>query len=425
MKARFFILTINYLPEPTGFAPKAAALAEHLARRGHEVTVFTGFPFAPHWRRRPEDRGRVWSRSREGTLTLYRLTHFIPRRPSALFERIAMEGSFSLAAGIAILPLLFQRRTRPDAILYIGAQPALAMLARLTAFATGAPYFVNITDLAAQAALDVGIAGSGVGRILAAFEFAAYKQAAGAGVLTQSFKDALTARGYPEDRIHLVRDPTDLASIRPLEPDGSFRARYDIPRDAHVLLSAGSMGKKQGLMNIVDAASLTRDLNVCWVFVGAGETLDDLVRAARERNLEHQVRFVPFQPEAEVSRMFADADVLVLNQLSAVKDTVIPSKLLTYMAAGKPVLAAINPTSQAAQLLRDADGGVLVAPEDPDALAEAARWCAAASPATMAAFGARNRAYAERHFDGRRIVAAHEQFMLDTLRRKAAPAFLT
>ena len=58
----------------------------------------------------------------------------------------------------------------------------------------------------------------------------------------------------------------------------------------------------------------------------------------------------------------------------SVKDTVIPSKLLTYMAAGRPVLAAVNPGSQAAEILREADGGALVAPEDPEALSAAARW---------------------------------------------------
>ena len=65
-----------------------------------------------------------------------------------------------------------------------------------------------------------------------------------------------------------------------------------------------------------------------------------------------------------MSETFADADLLLVNQVRAVKDTLIPGKLLTYMAAGRPVLVAANPESQAAQLLRDAGGGVLIAPED-------------------------------------------------------------
>lgn len=180
------------------------------------------------------------------------------------------------------------------------------------------------------------------------------------------------------------------------------------------------MGRKQGLMNVVSAAALTHDTAVFWMFVGDGEARLELVDAVRSRNLEHTVRFVPFQREEELSPMFAEADVLLLNQISAVKDTVIPSKLLTYMAAGRPVLAAVNPASEAARLLRDADGGVLVTPDDPEALAAAARWFTTADPDVLAAFSARSRAYAEQHFDQRKILMEHEEFILNTMR--TAPA---
>lgn len=415
--ARFFIVSINYAPE---VAPKTTAYAEHLARQGHTVHVFTGFPFAPDWVRRKEYRGRLFSRERAGNLTVHRLTHFIPRRPSSVLQRIVMEGSFSVAAFVPMVAMIIAGTDRPDAVLYIGAQPALAMLARVVATLAGCPYFVNVTDLAARAALDVGIVGRRLSRVLEAFEFAAYRKAEGAFVLCRSFEEALAARGYPAGRIHLIRDPTDLELIRPVPRDGAFRARYGIPVSAFVVLQAGSMGLKQGLMNVVAAANLARDTNICWVLVGAGEARSDLIEATRRQGLERSVRFVPFQPGNEISGMFASADVLLLNQLSAVKDTVIPSKLLTYMASGRPVLAAVNPTSQAAEIVRDADGGILVAPEDPEALSAAARWFRTQNADTMAAFGARNRAYAEAHFDQRKIVAAHEAFMLNMMSARTA-----
>lgn len=420
--ARFFIVSINYAPEPTGFAPKATALAEHLARQGHSVSVFTGFPFAPEWRRRAEDRGRFFSKERRSDVTVHRVTHYIARRPSSFLQRALMEGSFSAAAFVAILASLLKRNGRPDAVLYIGAQPAAAMLARIVSALAGCPYFVNVTDLAARAALDVGILGGRLSRILEAFELAAYRKAAGAGVLCRSFEEALVDAGYPRDRIHLLRDPTDLEQIRPVEPDGVFRARYGIPADACVVMYAGSMGRKQGLMNVLAAATRTRSANICWVLVGGGETHNELVETAGQHGLDAIVRFVPFQRDDELSAMFAAADVLLLNQIAAIKDTVIPSKLLTYMASGRPVLAAVNPTSQAAEILREAKGGALVAPDDPDALAAAARWFSTAHRETLARFGARNRAYAEEHFDQRKILAAHERIMLNTIRAASVSA---
>ena len=416
--ARLFILSINYAPEPTGFAPHAAALAAHLAARGHEVSVFTGFPFAPQWRRRAEDRGQLFRTERKDGATVYRLTHFIPRRPSSALQRILMEGTFSVAALPATTAAAI-RVGRPDALLYIGAQPALAMLTRIIATLFRRPYFVNVNDLAARAALDVGIVAGPLYRLLDTFEFAAYRAAAGASVLCRAFEDALVEHGYPGDRIRLIRSPIDIEQIRPAARDHRFRAAYGLPPDAFVVMHAGSMGKKQGLMNVVDAAAMTagsrlRQGRLRWVFVGDGEDKAALVESVRRRGLEEIVRFVPFQRDEDMTAMFAAADVLLLNQLSTVKDTVIPSKLLTYMSAGRPVIAAVNASSQGAEILREAEGGRIVAPEDPAALAEAARCFMALAPEQLSAFGARNRTYAEVHFDQRKILAAHERFMFGT-----------
>ena len=408
--ARLFIISINYAPEPTGFAPHAAAMAAHLAGRGHDVSVFTGFPFAPVWRRQAEDRGQLYRVEHKDGATVYRLTHFIPRRPSSVVQRILMEGTFSCFALPAAIAAVF-RGGRPDALLYIGAQPALAMITRIIAALFGRPYFVNVNDLAARAALDVGIIGGPLYRLLDNFEFAAYCGAAGASVLCRAFEDALVGHGFPVDRIRLIRSPIDIEQIRPVASDGSFRRRYSIPTDACVILHAGSMGKKQGLMNVVDAAAMNAGNRLRWVFVGDGEDKALLVEAVRARGLEDAVRFVPFQRDEELAGMFAAADVLLLNQLRAVKDTVIPSKLLTYMSAGRPILAAVNAGSQGAEILREADGGRLVAPEDPAALAAAAAWFMELPQAQLRSFGTRNRTYAEAHFDQRKILAAHEDFM--------------
>ena len=187
-------------------------------------------------------------------------------------------------------------------------------------------------------------------------------------------------------------------------------------------MHAGSMGLKQGLMNVVSAGGLTGGTGIRWALVGDGEARRELVEATRVNGLEDVVRFIPLQRDEELSQMFAAADVLLVNQVSRVKDTVIPSKLLTYMAAGRPVLAAVNPGSQGAEIVREADGGRVVAPDDPAALSAAARALATTDAGTLAAFGARNRAYAEAHFDQRKIVAAHEAFMLKMMSARPASA---
>lgn len=409
--ARLFILSINYAPELTGFAPHTTALAEHLARQGHEVSVFTGFPFAPHWRRRPEDRGRLFATERAGTLTVHRLTHYIPRRPSSVLQRVAMEGSFSLVALLAMAAAILTAR-RPHVLVYVGAQPALAMLARMVAAFTGRPYIVNINDLAARAARDVGILSGPMFRMLDTFEFAAYRKAAAASVLTSSFARALVEHGYPSDRIRVIRSPINIEQIRPIPQSGAWRAQHGIPAEAFVVSHVGSMGRKQGLMNVIAAAALTRGSRIRWVLVGAGEAGPELAEAARRQRLDEVVRFLPLLGHDRLPEVFAAADVLLLNQLGTVADTVIPTKLLTYMAAGRPVLAAVNAGSQAADLLRHADGGLLVAPDSPESLAAGVQSLMAMDPERLHLFGARNRTFAEEHFDQRNVLAAHEALIL-------------
>ena len=325
-----------------------------------------------------------------------------------------MEGSFSAVGFFAVMTAML-RTGRPDAFVYVGAQPALAMLARVVAALVRRPYVVRITDLAARAAVDVGIVGQRVARILDAFELAAYTKAAGAAVLCRSFERMLGEFGYPSDRIRVIANPIDVEQVRPESPSGRFRARYRIPNDAFVIMHAGSMGLKQGLLNVIAAAGRTSESEIHWVFVGDGEVRPQLVEAVRAGGLGRMVHFVPFQPEDSLSETFADADLLLVNQVRAVKDTLIPGKLLTYMAAGRPVLVAANPDSQAAQLLRDAGGGTLIAPEDPDALAAAALQFFRADADALRSLGERNREYAERHFDQRRILAEQEQFLLQQI----------
>jgi colanic acid biosynthesis glycosyl transferase WcaI len=188
------------------------------------------------------------------------------------------------------------------------------------------------------------------------------------------------------------------------------------------------MGLKQGLTNVIEAARQARDRPgdtrpIVWVLVGDGETREKLVQLVKDHELGNAVRLLPFQPAESMSQMFAAADVLLLNQVASVKDTVVPSKLLTYMAAGRPVLAAVNHSSQGAEILREANGGMLVEPEDPVALVRGVKALLDASPQQLADMGMRNRAYAEQHFDQRKILAAHESFILDRLAQlKGRPA---
>lgn len=409
------VLSLNYAPEPTGFAPHTTALCEHLVSNGHSVTVVTGFPFAPHWRRRPEHRGEFIRSERIHDVDVLRISHFIPRQPSRIISRLLLESSFCLVASLA---LLTRMRSNWDVILYIGAQPAIAMLARVLASLRHIPYVVAINDLAAHAAVEAGIVKRDwTWRTLSRFEFASYRRASSAIVLSSGFKDELVAQGYPSERIRIIRSPIDLDLIQPQSREGnSFRESHGLGKDEFLILYSGSMGLKQDLSTALEAARILRHFapSVRWVLVGEGELKPALERSILENRLMDVVKTLPLQPEAEMPDMFSAADVLFLGQLKGIKGSAIPSKLLTYMAAGRPILAAIHPMSEAAILMREAQAGFIVPPEDPQRLADAVRKLLA-SPDNLDAIGQRNRAFAEKHFDQSVVNAAQEAVLIEVL----------
>jgi colanic acid biosynthesis glycosyl transferase WcaI len=406
------VLSINYSPEPTGFAPHVTDLCEYLASKRHNVTVLTGFPFAPYWRRYNDYAGKFVKFETLNDVQLVRLTHFIPRKPSSILQRICMEGTFCMVAGMIFMRL---SRSHFDMVLYVGAQPSLAMLARIIGNAKKIPYVAAINDLAAQAAGEAGIARADpLKRILAKFEYSAYRKATGAIVLCEGFRDALRKNGYPDEKIKVIRSPINIDRIYPKKDKYAFRESYGIAKASFVVLWAGSMGIKQGLSNIIEASKLSKRLgiSVLWVLVGDGEARRSLEAEAKKYNLESYIKLLPFQPEDHLSDMFSTADVLLLNQLSTVKNTVMPSKLLTYMAAGLPVLAAVNADSQAAELMRASEGGVIVEPENPMALIEGLKGLIN-DKKIREEMGERNRIYAVEHFDRKKILISQEMFLMD------------
>lgn len=408
--SRLLIVTLNYAPEPTGFAPQTTALAEHLVSAGHDVTVVTGFPFAPRWTRSTNYRGAFARREEVNGVHVQRVSHFIPTKPGRAVERMLMEGSFALIGFALLVPYLFSGK-RCDLVIYVGAQPALAWLARILAVAWRIPYIVKITDLAAQAAVDVGMIDPGLwGTVLQRVEFSAYRRARAAIVLCDSFEKALTANGFPVDSIHMIRDSVDLSAIRPFGDGNRFRRRFGISSGEFVVLYAGSLGLKQGLLDIVDAAELasTGSSPVRWVLVGEGEMRNALAERIASSKLGDRILLLTLQPESDLSDMFAAADLLLLSQLRSVKDTVIPSKLLMYMAAGRPIVAALNSASQAAAIVREARSGVVVPPEDPRALAAAVAELRD-DPLCLDLMAVRGRAYAEQHFDRRVVLLAQQR----------------
>lgn len=402
---KILILGINYYPERTSVSPFTTGLSEHLAAQGHSVKVITAFPYYPDWRTWDGYRGKITQKENVNGVHIRRVLHFIPWKPSRLIERLLHDFSFAVAALLGGLG-----EGKCDVIYCSSPPPAVALAAYALSRLKRVPYTIKLTDLASEAALATGILRQGTQvRLARCLENFLYRNAETVFCLCDAFIDSLRARGIAAGQLHRIPDWGDTENIRPGPGDGVFRAANDISPDQFLLLHTGNMGKKQDLVNLVRAAELTRhDEHLVWVIVGQGEDRELVESEIRARKLEN-VRLLPLQPREALCRMYADADALLLNQKASVKDAVIPSKLLTYMSSGRPVIASVDTRSEAAREIRKAKCGLIVAPEDPAALVDGVDFLRTDS-ASRVWLGANGRAHAEVHFTKARVLGAYDRY---------------
>jgi len=360
------IVGSSYAPEEIGIAPYTSAFAEHLAARGHEVTVVTGMPSYPQWRIHPPYRGRWYTRELRGGVQVRRVRGYVSQRQS-LLRRGLHEGSF-LLGGLSALAA-----PRPDVV--VGVVPALGggIVARVVARQFRVPYVLIFQDLTAPAACQSGVDdGRRAAGLVAAAEGWAARGAAAVGVIAEGFRPYLESLGVDPGRIRRVRNWTHIDD--PMLDRATVRRRLDLPQDGMICLHAGNMGLKQGLANVVECArlALQADPALLFVLMGDGSQRPELVDLARRYRLSN-LRFLPIQPVQIFSSVLAAADLLLVNQRASVTNMSLPGKLTSYFAAGRPVVASVSPLSETAREIRDTGTGVLVPPDRPDLLLEAVR----------------------------------------------------
>ncbi|RKN12128.1 glycosyltransferase [Streptomyces radicis] len=386
MGERLLLVSTNYAPEQAGIGPYATQIAEHLAtRRAAEVHVLAGMPHYPAWRLDPAYRGRWRAEERRAGVLVHRRRHSVPPRQTA--ARRALYEASILAGGLVAPP----RMARPHAVLAQVPSLAGGVLAARIARRHRVPYLPIVQDLMGAAAAQSGISGGGrAASAASAVERRVLRGATLVGVIHDSFRDRVRALGVPPERIRLVPNWSHVRAPSP-GARAATRERLGWPPEATVVLHSGNMGLKQGLDVLIDAAREAPELRV--VLMGDGSQRARL--AARAERLPN-VTLLPPAADADFPEVLAAADVLVVTQRAAVLDMSVPSKLTSYFAAGRPVLASVAAEGGTAAEVRRSDAGRLVPPEDPAALAAAARKLAA-DPAAADALGARGAAYARDH----------------------------
>jgi glycosyltransferase involved in cell wall biosynthesis len=274
------------------------------------------------------------------------------------------------------------------------------------------PVGLIFQDLMGPAAAQSGYRGGGrVAGLARNTEAFVARRADAVATISDGFREYLELAGVPANRIHRVRNWARLGT--PTETLHGTRARLGWAISDFVCLHAGNIGQKQGLDNLLDAAKLLQDPDMKIVVSGDGNDRDRLIARASALNLRN-LSFIGLQPAGQFESMLRAADVLLLQQRSTVNDMALPSRLTAYFAAGRPVVAAVAPTSGAAREIQAAGAGIVVSADEPSALA-ASLTHLRASPDTARRLGTAGNDHARRVLSGDRALAGYDRLLENLL----------
>ncbi len=179
-------------------------------------------------------------------------------------------------------------------------------------------------------------------------------------------------KGADPRKVTVIHNWADRAVLGP-EPKRNRVAEALGLADRFVVLHSGNLGLSQGLEGLLEAAGLLQDIpELLVVFEGDGVKRDALQNRAREARLGN-VRFLPYAPKDQLRHVFGAADVQVVSLRRDLAGLIVPSKLYGILASGRPYVSAVEDDSEVAHLTERYGSGLVVPPEDPDALAKGIR----------------------------------------------------
>jgi glycosyltransferase involved in cell wall biosynthesis len=230
-------------------------------------------------------------------------------------------------------------------------------------------------------------------------------------VNSPGFVDHVKTRGARQ--IELVPNGADPVMFEPGEDGLAFRHQHGL-EGKFVVLYAGAHGMSNDLGVLLEAAGLLEDSNVQVVLVGDGKDKPALSRMADRLRLKNAT-FVSAVPKRQMRSVLAAADacVAMLKPIPAYTTT-YPNKVFDYMAAGKPVLLAIDGVIR--EVVERAGCGLFVRAGDPVALADTIRLLVA-DPPRARAMGMKGREYVHEHFS-REQIAGRLLVLLESTRER-------
>jgi colanic acid biosynthesis glycosyl transferase WcaI len=388
------LLLTNYWPPEVGAAAHLYyELSQALAARGHQVRVLTGFPRYNIAELPAAYRGEVVMREDDGEVRVHRV------RTLPLPQRIPWARGLDHFLLALIYALAGLGLGRPDALLLYSPPLPIGLAAAFLARWHRCPFVLNVQDIFPQSAIDLGVLRQPLLiRFFESLERFIYRQAQHITVHSEGNRANILGKlpAGSEAKVSVVHNGPR---------DNGFRREWDLGSE-FIVSFAGTMGYSQDIDTVLAAAHHLRDVpDIVFLLVGDGVELPRLKELAARLRLPN-VRWLPMQPRERYPAVLCASDACLVTLRKDVGTPVVPSKLLSIMAAARPALVSVPLEGDAPKIVASAQCGLCVPPASPEELAQAVLTLYHDRQLAQR-LGHNGRAYLERHFS---VTAAAETY---------------
>jgi glycosyltransferase involved in cell wall biosynthesis len=362
------IISCVFSPEPVLSARTSADLAQTLAVAGHNVRVIAPFPNRPAGKLYQGYRRSLWKWDRsDPQYEILRVFSWFSRR-SNLLSRFLENISFGIASALAVLLL------NPPNVIYANTWPLFAQgLLVLACKLRQIPLILSIQDLYPESLF---IQKRGVEKhhflyqCLRWLDVQIARHCAGLIVISEQFKQTYVKdRGIPENKVTLIPNWINESHSTSASTNRNVRQQYGIPEDAFLVVYGGNIGIAAGVEKIIDAFQyLTGDDHIYLLVAGGGHSLPNCFALIQKRQLTRVKVHSPWYP-SETQALLSAADLCILPTQGEQSLVSVPSKLLSYMLAGRCILALASSQSETARVITTSQSGWVISSDDSISLA--------------------------------------------------------
>jgi colanic acid biosynthesis glycosyl transferase WcaI len=408
-KFRLLVVCPHFEPDTAPTGAVMTRIVSELASLGNEVHVVTSLPWYREHRVESEWSHVSWSKRSSPTAwgSIVRLNPFAGSDKRNILRRALGFIGFTVTSTIAALSVT--RRHDVDAIVVMSPPLTLGVGAKVVALIRRIPMILNVQDVFPDAAIRTGVITNGlVIRLARAFERWTYRVSSAVTVLSDDLRDNVSGKlpRRSRGRVEVIPNFVDVEAITPCARSTRYRAELGLG-DGPVVMYAGNVGFSQSLGLIVEAARALPQAT--FVINGSGSARADLeAMAVGQAN----VVFGDFQPAERLAEVLGTADLHVVPLHAGLGSVSVPSKTYSILAAGRPILASIDPDTEVPRILQASGAGVAVPPDDPEAFIDGIRKLLA-DPERLESMGLRGREFVENGVSPRSVAERY----VDLIRR--------